>query len=93
MAVILAVLVYVVYKINKYTWKYQLPSGKHLLLYGTRDKELPYYFQYIGEYTKKDIILPIFNKDTIINTIHGMRTSDKILVENGIESIQDVIVK
>lgn len=69
--------------------KYQLPSGKHLL-YGTRDKELPYYFQYIGEYTKKDIILPIFNKDTIINTIHGMRTSDKILVENGIESIQDL---
>lgn len=34
--------------------------------------------------------LPIFNEDTLFDTMQGKRTEDKILVENGIESIQDL---
>lgn len=70
--------------------KYKLPSGRHILLYGTDDKLPDELFQYIGECTKEDIELPIFKQGTFLNTINKERTSDKILIENGIESIQDL---
>lgn len=71
-------------------FKYRLPSGKHILIYRSRDNKSSDYFQYVEEYTKKDIELPIFNEDTLFDTMQGKRTEDKILVENGIESIQDL---
>jgi hypothetical protein len=70
-------------------FKYRLPSGKHILIYRSGNKSSDY-FQYVEEYTKKDIELPIFNEDTLFDTMQGKRTEDKILVENGIESIQDL---
>ena len=84
---------YVVYKTNNIymkIFKYRLPSGKHILIYRSRDNKSSDYFQYVEEYTKKDIELPIFNEDTLFDTMQGKRTEDKILVENGIESIQDL---
>lgn len=83
----------VVYKTNNIymkIFKYRLPSGKHILIYRSKDNKSSDYFQYVEEYTKKDIELPIFNEDTLFDTIQGKRTEDKILVENGIESIQDL---
>lgn len=83
----------VVYKTNNIymkIFKYRLPSGKHILIYRSRDNKSSDYFQYVEEYTKKDIELPIFNEDTLFDTMQGKRTEDKILVENGIESIQDL---
>lgn len=58
--------------------------------YRSRDNKSSDYFQCVEEYTKKDIELPIFNEDTLFDTMQGKRTEDKILVENGIESIQDL---
>lgn len=83
----------VVYKTNNIymkIFKYRLPSGKHILIYRSKDNKSSDYFQYVEEYTKKDIELPIFNEDTLFDTMQGKRTEDKILVENGIESIQDL---
>lgn len=71
-------------------FKCHLPSGKHILIYRSRDNKSSDYFQYVEEYTKKDIELPIFNEDTLFDTMQGKRTEDKILIENGIESIQDL---
>ena len=45
-------------------FKYRLPSGKHILIYRSGNKSSDY-FQYVEEYTKKDIELPIFNEDTL----------------------------
>jgi hypothetical protein len=70
-------------------FKCHLPSGKHILIYRSGNKSSDY-FQYVEEYTKKDIELPIFNEDTLFDTMQGKRTEDKILIENGIESIQDL---
>lgn len=36
-------------------FKYRLPSGKHILIYRSKDNKSSDYFQYVEEYTKKDI--------------------------------------
>jgi hypothetical protein len=64
----------VVYKTNNIymkIFKYRLPSGKHILIYRSRDNKSSDYFQYVEEYTKKDIELPIFNEDTLFDTMQG----------------------